>query len=88
MYIKYDELCSTDFTFSDIFACRLNNEGNIEYNYENSGRTKHLVFCQLNNKRHYYYGNTHICTIVPGDIIFLPHGENTVPTLPMMQMTE
>lgn len=74
MNIKYTELCSVDFTFSDIVSYRMNYDAHIEYNYENAGRSKHLVFCQLKGKRYYDHDGERICTLREGDIIFLPHG--------------
>lgn len=74
MKIKYSELCSTDFEFNDIVAYKMSDDSNIEYNYETLSRVKHLVFLQLSGERHYYNNERHICTLKPGDAVFLPHG--------------
>ena len=74
MNIGYHELCSTEFTFSDIFAYRISGTSKLFSDYETAGRTKHLLYCQLENRRSYYVGMQHIYTMSPGDILFLPHG--------------
>ena len=74
MIIKYKDLCSTDFIFSDIVSYRMNFDGNDIYNYESTGRIKHLLFYQIENRRSYYIKDRHICTLGSGDILFLPHG--------------
>ena len=74
MDINYKDLTNTDFNFVNVVAYRMDNDTNIEYNYETYGRTKHLLFCQMEGDRHYYCGNRHICTLTPGDVLFLPHG--------------
>lgn len=74
MNIRYDELCSTDFTFTDLFAYRMTGTSEFFCSYEQTARTKHLVYCQLENCRVYYSGEKHICTMAPGDVLFLPHG--------------
>jgi len=74
MNIKYTELCSADFEFTDIVAYKMSHDNKIEYNYETQSRVKHLIFMQLNGKRHYYNKERHICTLSPGDVLFLPHG--------------
>lgn len=73
MIIKYSELRSTDFVFTDVVAYRRKLDDVDKYNFE-SGRTKHLIYYQISNVRTYYYKNDYICTINPGDIISLPHG--------------
>lgn len=74
MNIGYRDLCSEDFSFTNIESYRMEKDGDIEYNYESKGRTKHLVFCQFKGKRCYYHNDTHICTLYPGDTVFLPEG--------------
>ena len=71
--IKYKDLCSLDFSFGDIAAYRMKSD-NIVYDYESTGRTKHLIFYQIENKRKYYLNDEHICTLNQGDVLFLPHG--------------
>lgn len=74
MNIKFSSLCSTECIFQDIAAYRMNTDISDIYDYETSARVKHLIFYQLENKRNYYIGNSHICTLEKGDILFLPHG--------------
>lgn len=74
MIIRYKDLCATDFIFSDAVAYRLKEKDNTIYNYEANGRFKHLLFYQLENTREYYIGDRLICTLTPGNILFLPHG--------------
>ena len=74
MNIKYTDLCSTDFEFTDIVAYHMKGKNNVEYNYENTPRTKNLVYLQIDGQRHYCLGNKHICTLNTGDVLFLPHG--------------
>jgi len=74
MNIKYRDICSTDFEFTDIVAYHMKGKNNVEYNYENTARTKNLVYLQIDGQRHYCLGNKHICTLNPGDVLFLPHG--------------
>ena len=74
MNIGYKDLTNTDFNFVNVVAYRMDDNSNVEYNYESYGRTKQLLFCQMEGDRYYYSGSRHICTLTPGDILFLPHG--------------
>lgn len=74
MKIKYNEICATDIIFKDIAACKMNTDYASVYDYEMLGRTKNLLFYQLENRRKYYLKDKHICTLKSGDILFLPHG--------------
>ncbi len=74
MMARYKDLCSVDFTFGNIAAYRMMADENIVYNYESTGRSKHLLFYQLENRRNYYLYDEHICTLERGDVLFLPHG--------------
>lgn len=73
MIIHYKDLGSCDFIFRDVAAYRMRKD-HIVYNYETNGRTKHLMFYQVKNNRSYDLGETHICTLQPGNLLFLPHG--------------
>ncbi len=72
--MKYSELCSTNFTFTDIAAYRMSADENVVYDFEATGRMKHLLFYQIENMRSYFLYDNHICTLKPKDILFLPHG--------------
>ncbi len=75
MYIKYSDLCSCECVLDDIISYRMDTKhSSLIYDYQTSGRSKHLIFYQLENKRSYYIEKTHICTLEKGDILFLPHG--------------
>ncbi len=75
MYIKYSDLCSCECVLDDITCYRMDSKVNsFVYDYELTGRTKHLIFYQLDNTRSYYFGKTRLYKLEKGDILFLPHG--------------
>ncbi|MBR5507755.1 MAG: helix-turn-helix transcriptional regulator [Clostridia bacterium] len=74
MIINSRELCSIDCIFTDLVAYRMGRNDYTTYNYENNGRSNHLIFYQIENSRSYTVGNEHMCSIGPGDIVFVPQG--------------
>ncbi len=74
MNVKYSDLCSLDFSFRNITSYRTNVDDHTVYDCEESGRTKHLIYYQLKDRRHYCLGDRHLLTLQPGEILFLPHG--------------
>lgn len=71
MYIKYHDVCTIDFQINDISAFNLTDKNT--YNYTQSGRAKHLLFYLTEHERSYFTNNKHI-KLIPGDILFIPHG--------------
>ncbi len=74
MLINSNELCSIDCQFTDLVAYRMGENDYTTYNYESTGRNNHLIFYQIENTRNYTVGGELVCSIGPGDIIFVPHG--------------
>lgn len=74
MIIKYSDLNNVDFVFKNITAYRTMSEYEDFYDFEATGRTKHLIYYQDKNSRCYYRNGQHLCTLNKGDIVFIPHG--------------
>ncbi len=74
MIINSKELCGIDCQFTDVVAYRMGKRDYTTYNYETCGRNNHLIYYQIENTRSYTVENELVCSIDPGDIIFIPHG--------------
>lgn len=74
MIINSKELCSIDCHFTGLVAYRMGKNDYTTYNYESAGRSNHLIFYQIENTRIYTIGDEYMCSIGPGDIVFVPQG--------------
>lgn len=89
MNLTYNNFCSLDCDITDIFAFQHLWKEDTQYNYETHGRTKYLIYYQLENERSYYCDGKLIYTLKKHDILFLPHGAKytSVITSPENQTT-
>ena len=76
--LHYGELCSNDCVFKDISSYHEVFTENDIFDYELSGRSKHLLYYQLDGERKYNYCGRTICVIKKHDIIFIPDGTKYV----------
>lgn len=74
MIISPKQLCSTNCNFTNLTSYRMGKSDYTTYNYEGLGRGSHLLFYQIENKRTYSVEKKPVCTIGPGDIVFIPQG--------------
>lgn len=74
MKFTYNNFCSIDCNICDVLAFHSLWKEDIPYNYEAHGRTKYLIYYQLENERVYYRNKKLIFKLSKHDIVFLPHG--------------
>ena len=74
MKFTYNNFCSMDCNICDVIALRSLWKEDMPYNYEVHGRTKYLLYYQLENERVYYRDKKQIFKLSKHDIVFLPHG--------------
>lgn len=74
MKIKCNELVSTNCSLKNITASHSVWTVECPWNYEISGRPKHLLFYQVEGERVFSYDNKTICTSKNNDIVFIPNG--------------
>lgn len=74
MKINYNELCSIECSLKNIAASHSVWTENCPWNYETSGRPKHLLFYQVEGERVFSCGGKTIHTSKNNDIVFMPNG--------------
>ncbi len=80
--VKYTDLCSLDFTFRNAFTYYQIWQPDDIHDFERLGRTRNLIYYQIDGCRRYYQDGKFLMTLNKGDIFFAPDGAKYYTDIP------
>lgn len=72
--VTLESLCNTDFVITDIAVAYSDINSPPEFDYEKLGRSKNLIYYQIQGSRHYYRHNRLLLSLQEADVVFIPDG--------------
>lgn len=80
--IKYQDLCSTNCIVTNIFSSYSIWSMEDVFDYEVSGRSKNLLYYQIQGTRDYYHDGEPLLTLNKNNILFVPDGTRYYTDIP------
>lgn len=79
--ISLSELAGIDFSITEAYGNFFTWAIGENNDYSHQGRSRNLLFYQIEGTRDYFENGTHLLSLKPGDMLFIPHGYHYLTTI-------